>query len=75
MNHFLAIVPSILALISFVLVIRLIVNSDRIERRAEARFDAQLKAEEEAKAKEAAAKEAAARSEGAAPGKDPAAGA
>lgn len=73
MNHILAIVPSLLALIAFVFVIRLIVNSDRIERRAEARFDAQLKAEEEAKA--AKAEESAARSEGAAPGKDPAAGA
>ncbi|MDO5724075.1 MAG: hypothetical protein Q4P33_06735 [Flaviflexus sp.] len=50
MNHFLAIVPSILALIAFVLVIRLMVNSDRIERRAEAKFDAQMKAEEAAKA-------------------------
>lgn len=75
MNHILAIVPSLLALIAFVFVIRLIVNSDRIERRAEARFDAQLKAEEEAKAKAAKAEEAAARSEGAVPGKDPAAGA
>lgn len=39
MDHILAIVPSILALLLFIFVMRLIINGDRMEREAEEKFD------------------------------------
>ncbi|WP_187117615.1 hypothetical protein [Flaviflexus massiliensis] len=41
MENLLAVLPSILALGAFAAVMRLIMNSDRLERKAEAELDAQ----------------------------------
>ncbi len=40
-ENLLAVLPSILALGAFVAVIKLVMNSDRLERKAEAELDAQ----------------------------------
>ncbi|MBM9432384.1 hypothetical protein [Flaviflexus equikiangi] len=48
MENLLAVLPSILALGAFVAVMKLVMNSDRLERKAEAELDAQ----EAAKARE-----------------------
>ncbi|MEZ7898843.1 MAG: hypothetical protein QMB98_08530 [Flaviflexus sp.] len=48
MENLLAILPSILALGAFAAIMRLIINSDRLERKAEAELDAKDAAEAQA---------------------------
>lgn len=48
MENLLAVLPSILALGAFAAVMRLIMNSDRLERKAEAELDAQEAAQAQA---------------------------
>lgn len=45
MEYLLAVLPSVLALGAFAAVMKLILNSDRLERKAEAELDAQEEAD------------------------------